>query len=271
MIFKKIDFDTQNGVYMDAYLYEDAPELPKWKTRPAVVICPGGGYKFCSKREADPIAMKYSSAGYNTFVLYYSLNEHSAFPNSLIDLSKAMAHIRKNANTYGVDTEKIAVCGFSAGGHLTASLATLWNNSEIQKLAGVSGDENRPNAIILGYPVITLDWFSEGEKENLKMVSKNLTDDQTEQYHNCHKNNGEHTPPAFLFHTVEDTTVPVTDSLTFATEMVKKKRPVELHIFPYGDHGCATATMLTGWEIKNVDVWMQLSINWLNHEFNFPN
>lgn len=267
MISKKIIFDKDKNVYMDALLYEKSDELPALKSRPAVVVCPGGGYSFCSKREADPVAMKYAAEGYNTFVLYYSLGKYSAYPNAVADLSKAIAHIRENAEEYGVIPDKIAVCGFSAGGHLAASLGTLWNRPEVQQAAGVKDEQNKPNALILGYAVTSTDWINSDAETCGERVSRGLTEEQREQLLNCRYNIGEHTPPTFLFHTAEDNLVPVSDSLGFAAEMVRHGRPVELHIFPHGGHGASLATALSGWEAPGVEQWMQLSVNWLSRTF----
>ncbi len=267
MILKKIVFDQEKNVYMNAYLYEKSDELPELKKRPAVVVCPGGGYRICSAREADPIALKYVAQGFNTFVLYYSLNDYSVFPNSVCDLSRALKHIRDNAEEYGVLSDKIAVCGFSAGGHVAATLGTLWNDPEIQKAAGVSGEENRPNAMILGYAVTSTKWIYTNDDDF--PIIRSIPPEKRAERLDCAGNIGDHTPPAFLFHTQEDNTVPVTDSLDFARAMIDKGRPCELHIFPNGWHGLSLATKLTGAEFDDVAQWMPLSVNWLKRTFDF--
>lgn len=270
MLYQRIDLCADGRVYMNACLYQPSEELPALQKRPAVVICPGGGYQMCSDREADPIAAAYLAAGYHVFVLYYSLGEDAAYPAPLCDVSRALAYIRAHAEQWGVIEHQIAVCGFSAGGHLAACLGTLWNRPDIQAAAGVTGDQNRPNGLILGYPVITTAWMLKRGEETYTRIAGALRPEQAEQLLNCDRNVGAHTPPAFLFHTGEDQVVPVTDSLRFASAMQQAGRPYELHIFPQGWHGAALATTLTGWEAPGVEQWMALSVNWLNRLFDFP-
>jgi acetyl esterase/lipase len=269
MISEKILFSKKENVYMDAYLRTPSDEMPDRKIRPAVIVCPGGGYEWCSAREADPVAMQFLAAGYNVFVLYYSIHDKAVFPEPLIDLSQAVKEVRTNAEKYGIDPNRIAVIGFSAGGHLTASLGTLWNNKEIQAAAGVSGEENKPNAILLGYPVITVDgWIKEsgsldrlvGESDREKVIS--LLD--------CHKNVGKQTPPAFLVHAADDGTVPVGDSLKFAGACDKAGVPFELHIFPNMGHGFSLANRETSGEGDvRVASWVNYATSWLNRIFNW--
>ena len=106
--------------------------MPAFNTRPAILILPGGGYAWCSRREADPVAMQFLQAGYNVFTLYYTCRSDESVPalrwQPLIDAAGAILHIRRNAEQFGTDPAKIAICGFSAGGHLAASTAILWVN-----------------------------------------------------------------------------------------------------------------------------------------------
>ena len=257
-------------VYMRALLWEKKESLPNVEKRPAIVICPGSGYYLCSEREADPISQVFSAAGYQTFILYYSLNKKAAFPQPVLDISKAVAHIRANTEEYGVIPDKIAVYGFSAGGHVCGCLGTLWNREEIKSGAGIENEESRPNAMILGYPVLSTAWINKSEREDGIHISGTLDETQREQLLNCANNIGDHTPPAFIFHTQADSLVPVTDSLTFTQAMVAHNIPVELHIFPEGDHGGALGTMLTNWKLEGYNKWTELCLNWLCRTFNFP-
>lgn len=127
---------------------------------PAVVVCPGGGYESISAHEADPVALDFLAHGCQAFVLTYSIGEEAKDFRPLKELSETVRRIRENAAQWRVDPEKIAVCGFSAGGHLAASLGTLWNDPEFLKHYDSHDGQNRPNAMILGYPVITADEFA---------------------------------------------------------------------------------------------------------------
>ncbi|MEG0571034.1 MAG: alpha/beta hydrolase, partial [Oscillospiraceae bacterium] len=139
---------------MACYLPDNSVEIDIKRTHKTIVICPGGAYMMTSDREAEPIALKFLSAGFNCFVLRYSVDPVS-FPTSLLELSKAVAIIRENAQEWNVDVNDITVCGFSAGGHLAASLATMWNRDFIMQKLGIEYGQNKPNKVILGYPVIS--------------------------------------------------------------------------------------------------------------------
>ena len=148
-----------SGAKLTGYLRDETNEMPAFNIRPAMLILPGGGYAFCSAREADPIAMQFLQAGYQTFVLEYTCaHTPEQAPlrwQPLIDAAGAILHLRRNAAKLRLDPFKIAVCGFSAGGHLAASTAILWDAAPVQKALGITAEEARPDAVVLGYPVIT--------------------------------------------------------------------------------------------------------------------
>ena len=107
------------GAQLIGYLRDRTVEMPAFNTRPAILILPGGGYAWCSRREADPVAMQFLQAGYNVFTLYYTCRSDESVPalrwQPLIDAAGAILHIRRNAEQFGTDPAKIAICGFSAG------------------------------------------------------------------------------------------------------------------------------------------------------------
>ena len=262
--------ETNKNITLDCYLYEPVGELPTLNTRPAVVVCPGGGYYICSNREADPIAMSYLGAGYHTFLLRYSIEEEAVYPNSLVDLCHAMKIIRDHAEEWGVKKDEIAVCGFSAGGHLAASLGVHYTEERIQKASGCTVEEIKPNALILVYPVISTSWM-----ENSGHLARIIGDGDNEQTYkdlNLHTCVNKDTPPSFLAHTFRDRAVPVTDSLKFATALDENKIPFELHVFPNGGHGMGLANHLTpgGGYDPSFAEWMGLSQRWLDRLFGKP-
>ena len=271
MICEKHYITDDSEVVLVSYCHEPNNEMPSKPRFPAVVVCPGGGYNICSPREADPIAMRYSAAGYNTFVLYYSLKEKAVFPRSLLDLCAALKFIRENADRFFIKEDNIALCGFSAGGHLAASLGVHWNNPEIMEKSGCFNGENKPNALILGYPVLSTSWIE--NSNNLKrIIGENADFDKRYKDLNLHTCVSESTPQAFLAHTVRDGSVPVEDSIKFAYALIEKGVPCELHIFPNGGHGLADGTAITnnsGGD-KSFAQWMPLSISWLNRLFDNP-
>lgn len=267
MIAKKIDIweDIEYGYKGDGFIPTmDTYILKGEKTRPAVLICPGGGYFFTSPREAEAIALQFTGAGYHAFVLYYSVAPRR-HPQPLLDLCRSICIIRENASQWNVDPDKIAVCGFSAGGHLTASLGVHWNKPYLFKQAGISEGRTKPNALILSYPVITEGEFAhKGSFENLLGLdaTQELRDEMS-----IEKQIGEQMPPTFIWHTFEDNSVPVENSLLLAKAMRKKSRPFELHIYPEGEHGLSLAVEETDRVQEGVETWMSLCLGWLKREF----
>lgn len=230
--------------------------------RPAVLVCPGGGYSFCSPREAEPIAMQYNAAGFHAFVLNYSVEPHG-YPMALQEVSNAVQLIRKNAEEWFVESGHIAVIGFSAGGHLAGSLGMFWNQEPV-KTADLS---NRPNAVILSYPVISTgeqghrDSFKRLCGDNIELMAKMSLENQVTR----------DTPPMFIWHTVTDPVVPVENSLMLASALRKGNIPFELHLYQEGCHGLSTATPDVGVDgsgvSRNAQGWMELSVNWLRDLF----
>ena len=267
MIKKTFYLSEDKTVRLECYLYEPCETIPYRKARPAVVVCPGGGYRICSEREADPVAMGFLAQGFNAFVLHYSLGEKADYPRPLTDLCGALKLIRENAESWGVIKDQIAICGFSAGGHLAASLGVHWNDDYIKEKASCLSEENKPNALILGYPVISTSWMENSGSLN-RIIGKNDKDWAYKEL-NLHTCVNSDTPPTFLFHTFRDQSVPVADSLKFAGALEQNNIPFELHIYPNGPHGLSlsTADVCEDGGDKDVAGWFMLSVNWLRRLF----
>lgn len=271
MICEKYSINEESGAYLMRYTFEKYPNsMPDVVKRPAVVVCPGGGYTSCSPREADPVAFQFMAEGYNAFVLYYSPNAHAVFPNPLLDLCAAMKRIRENAEAWGIMEDQIAVLGFSAGGHLTASLGVYWNDPEIMERSGCKNGENKPNAILLIYPVISTSWM-----ENYGELARIIGDNDWESTYkklNLQTAVTKDTPPAFICHTARDAGVPPKDSIYFATALLNAGVPYELHIFPNGGHGLSLATpqVCANGGDKSFAQWVKLATSWLERLFSNP-
>jgi acetyl esterase/lipase len=229
------------------------------------LVLPGGGYFFTSPREAEPIALQFNAAGFHAFVLDYSVSP-TIHPQPLLDVSRAMCIIRNHAKDWKISSENIAVCGFSAGGHLAASLGVHWDKEYLDKVPGVKIGLNRPNALILGYPVITQgEYGHQASFENLlgKNPSQKLLYEMSLEHHVSNK-----TPPTFIWHTFADGSVSVENTLLFAQSLRRNKIPFELHVYPEGGHGLSLATKETATRENQINphiaTWMGLCIQWLN-------
>ena len=202
-----------NQAGLTAYLPDSSQEMPNITARPAVLIFPGGGYAMCSDREAEPVALAYLAQGYAAFILRYTVDaKQNTFPAAFEDAKAALRQIRSHAKVYEVDPERIAVAGFSAGGHLAACLGTM--------------SEEKPDALILGYPVILSKWGQDWGRE-LPGADEAVT---------------ENTPPTFLFSTQADQIVPIENSVAFCLALARAKVPFEQHIYLDGIHGSSLCT-----------------------------
>ncbi|NLB42592.1 MAG: alpha/beta hydrolase [Clostridiales bacterium] len=257
---------------LTTYILDFSNEMPFSTKRPAVLVCPGGGYSYTSDREAEPIAMRFVAAGFHTFVLRYRVAP-SKHPKPLLDVSRAMWIIRENAELWNVDPEKVAVCGFSAGGHLAGSLGVFWQEDYIKEAMGMPEGMNKPNAMILCYPVISSGQFAHrGSFE--KLLGKDASKEMQESMSLEH-NVSQHTPKTFLWHTFQDNGVPVENTLLFAQALRREGIPFELHIYPEGPHGMSTSDVETvgkfgvpeGWVYPHVASWLPLCVEWLRGIF----
>ena len=263
MEYKKIT--TKDGVKLEAFLHTDYEEL-NVGPRKALIVCPGGGYGFLSEREAEPIALKFLAEGFNTFILRYSVGKDAANFNPLCEILLAIKHIRGNAEEYKIIKDRVFAIGFSAGGHLAASAATLYDIPQIEDRVGPDREICRPDGVILCYPVIDA-----GEYTHLWSIQnisghEELTSEDIELF-SLHKHVKPTTPPAFLWHTADDGAVPSENSLLYALAMRKNKVPVEVHIYPHGNHGLALCNKET-WSrydthvMPYVETWVEHAVNW---------
>ena len=233
------------------------------KNRPCLVVIPGGGYGMCSQREAEPIALQFLPEGFNVFVLRYSVAPHR-FPSQLREVAALMELIYENAEKWHCDTDRVAIIGFSAGGHLSAHYSTCYDIPEVREVF----PESKPvQASVLSYPVISADpkIAHLGSFQNLLGV-ENLTPEQEEKF-SCDKQVTEKTPPAFLWHTFEDNVVPVANSLAYAQALVDQNVPVSLYIYPKGWHGLSTVDIQTNHplpeDVRHAADWLSAVKKWL--------
>ncbi len=235
MPYQVLTLNEAQNVTLTCYLYEKSPEYPDLDLRPAVLVLPGGGYAMCSDREAEPVALGFAAEGFHAFVLRYTLKSVKPWPAPLEDYEKAMDCILAHAEEWGVDKERIAVAGFSAGGHLAACAATI--------------AKHKPRAAIIAYGALT--------KETVALCGKDipLPVDLID----------ENTAPCFVFGTRTDNVAPVANSLAFTQKLNECGISFESHIYSYGPHGFGTGTAAYNQPpiTRRAARWLKDSAEWL--------
>lgn len=238
------------------------PYIPEKPNGSAILICPGGAYYYLSyDKEGIDIAQWFNSIGITAFILKYRLPAEG-YPDGkkvpLMDAQRALRMIRSNADSWGIDTAKIGVIGFSAGGHLASSLGTLYQKNVYEDLDQTDQESARPDFMILMYPVISMkDSITHaGSKKNL--LGEFPDDDVVFQFStDLQVDNA--TPPTFIVHASDDKAVIPENSLLFYRALLKANVPAELHMFEKGGHGFGIR-QATG----PVSSWTLLCEQWLN-------
>ena len=256
------------GMTTPAELSLYAPDLTHdvnpGRRRPAVIICPGGGYRYTSDREAEPVALALLARGINVYVLRYHCAPETAWPIPQLELALALHAAREEAAE--MRTGGFFVLGFSAGGHVAASLGILWRKADWAAALGLTPEAIRPDGMILCYPVIT-----SGTKAHQGSFDTLLGSRRAElnEAVSLEKQVTADTVPAFLWHTRDDGSVPVENSLLLASALAEQGVPFELHIWPHGVHGLALANKLTAAPGQTCQVqpdcagWVDLACTWI--------
>ena len=231
--------------------------LGQYSKRPAILVCPGGGYVYCSRAEGEPVAMGFAARGFHTFVLRYSTGLEAADFQPLKEVSWAIGYIRENAEKWNIDPEKIVSCGFSAGGHLALSSGLL--------------AENKPNAMILGYPAASAPNFP-GADFMLKLLTgkQTVTDEDAARFDLVPQITKD-APPVFLVATAQDMLTNF-GALPIAQKYCQLGIPYEVHIFGHGPHGYSVAneTSCDGssrYLNPAFAQWQGLCVEWLHKIF----
>ena len=233
--------------------------------RPMVIIFPGGAYiNKAENWEGERVAIEYNRAGFNAAVVDYSVSP-IYHPQPLLDAMAAIRFVRENAISFGSDPNKTIVLGFSAGGHLAASSAVLAHTPAVQKALGITGEEACPNAVVLGYPVITTGALGhQGSTENLCGSDAALRAEMS-----LENQIRPGLPPFFVWHTVTDESVPVQNALLLANALEACDIPYELHLFAKGQHGMSTCTNEVNTPSAENSAWVPLCTRWLANVLDF--
>jgi acetyl esterase/lipase len=222
-------------------------------TGASVIICPGGGYGHLAEHERTPIAVWLTSLGITAAALKYRLAPRYHHPAPLTDACRAVRYMRAHAQEWKLDPKRVGVIGFSAGGHLAASVS----NISLPGTDEIDQQDSRPNLAILCYPVIS---FTDaighlGSRDNL--IGKNPTPELVAEL-SLETRVTHETPPTFLFHTADDPGVKVENSIAYASALRKAKVPFALHIYPHGRHGVGLAA-----DDPMLKTWPSLCADWL--------
>ncbi len=240
---------------------EPAGSASRGRSRPAVLICPGGGYARRAGHEGEPVARWLNGLGWQAFVLDYRVAPER-HPGPLHDARWAMRQVRHRAPEWGVDPGRVAVLGFSAGGHLAATLSTRYDAGDQDSPDPLARQPCRPDATVLCYPVISFVQYPHlGSMHNLLGESPSLT---LRRALSADLQVTPETPPAFLWHTAEDAGVPVENSLLYGAALARQGVPFALHVFPQGRHGLGLADGKAGaGREPQVAAWTGLCAAWL--------
>ena len=226
---------------------EDKPSLALYpaggsnKAATGIIVCPGGGYAHLSmEKEGTQVAEWLNHLGIHAFVLKYRLGPKYHHPVELDDAQRAIRYVRANASSLGVDPARVGIWGFSAGGHLASSTGTHFDSGDASAADPIDRQGSRPDFMVLSYPVITMqEPFV--HKGSLHMLLGSSPDPALVQLLSNELQVTRRTPPTFLFHTTEDKTVPVENSVNFYSALHKAGVPAEMHIYLKGAHGAGLA------------------------------
>ncbi|WP_426449324.1 alpha/beta hydrolase [Paenibacillus sp. S-38] len=242
---------------------EDNPTLVPYLAegpgvKPAVIVCPGGGYARRADHEGEPVALWLNRLGISAFVVHYRVAPYQ-HPHPLSDAQRAIRTVRHRAAEWNIDPARVGILGFSAGGHLASSAGTHYDAGNPEAGDPVERQSCRPDLLVLCYPVITFGPYThEGSKANLlgeaapeELVSLMSSERQV----------NENTPPTFLWHTADDGAVPVENALFFASALSRSRVPFELHVYESGRHGLGLAE-----DHPQANTWTALCGTWLKKQ-----
>jgi len=236
--------------------------------RPVMIVFPGGGYRFCSDRENEPVCLEYLAKGFHVFALKYAIRGY-AYPVQLLQACATIRYIRTHAKELNIDPQKISVVGFSAGGHCAAMFATMANEPVVLNAFGAKKGDLVPNAAVLCYAVLVNRY---GHKVTYDEISGG--DDELREYLSLEQRVTPDTPPCYIFHTFSDEAVDVRNSLYFAAALKENGVSAQIRIAENGPHGVSladdrVASNNAGWKDKphfdfpECKGWLEESVEFL--------
>lgn len=282
-------WDDREDVELTTFLTMPDPFFPEPEPKPAVIVVPGGAYETCPRHgnEGDPVAMTFAADGYQAFVLEYSVGSKAPegktlFPAQLLDFGKAILTIREHAKEWCVDTDRISIIGFSAGGHLCGTMATRWNDGLLAETFGVPSEKFKLCAAMLIYPIADYVLQKQYERDMGDALPFDLK--RSDQYVFGTREPDESAladasparhvtsdcPPTFIAAAKNDGLITVENSLVMAQALQKAGVPYELHIFEYGDHGFSLGrNLFEPWRSDKAHAcseWLPMAKTFLLHQ-----
>lgn len=282
-----------NGATLITYVQDSQIRYRRYKQRPAMVICPGGAYLVLATGESEPVAIEFMSRGFQCFILEYSVgasrahpeyppNANARYPIQVLQLMEALHIIQEHADEWHIDTERIYVMGYSAGGHVAASLGVRWNDMNlVRQLSFVPHDhELCPTGVILGYPMLRLDDIPDPLSQNPSnelpsqatrvyqtlLGVKNPTEQQKEPLNLAHYIT-DSAAPTFIWNCVDDPVIDFRTAMVFSMRLTEAGVPCEYHLFSRGKHGQPLWNTLTLPEGQTGDrgiaMWADLAMAWM--------
>lgn len=292
MYYQEIPLRPDGSAQLDCYVQDPQISTGICKTRPALIVCPGGAYLKLARKEGEPVAMRFAGLGYQTFVCRYltfmdpaSLEEgqepkfrlQSHFPEQLVDLMRSIALVREKAQEWGIDPQRVYVMGFSAGAHLCGLLAECWDDPAILERAGLTAEDAarvRPDAAVLGYPMLNSDPKLENHdilppEDVLAMAFFGTTEPTQEMFERFDlvRNVRADMPRIFAWHTTQDNVVDPRDTVALIARLLELGVPCELHLFEQGPHGTALCDETSAVRPRDINPvvasWVSAADAWL--------
>lgn len=294
MVFSSVRLAGDGAPTLDCYVLDPSIATGRKKSRPAVVICPGGGYLKTATREGEVVAARFLGMGYDAFVLRYHTyvvgpprregelpvcDSRSHYPLQVVDLMRAMAYVRSHASEWGIREERIYALGFSAGGHVVGSLAERWDDAELLGMAGSTADEVRPRGVLLCYPMVNgrlvreapaiagMSAVTSATLLSHALFGKDVPSAEDYDRVDLSLHIRPDMPRMFVWQTAEDELLHAEDTVSFVAGVMEAGVSCELHVFQRGEHGMSLCDRTSSSREADIDDaaarWVGLAQTWL--------
>ncbi len=273
MEYKIIRLFNGSEAELQAYIPDPDEARRHERLRPAMIVCPGGGYRLIAGIEGEPVALAWARAGYCSFVLKYSVGMENPFPRALTELAAAMKLIRQNAGTWMIDSENLSVNGFSAGGHLALSLGAFYKESFLWQELETAPEILRPRNLVLSYPSVTAraraDIAAQLPRPRMSEILCGMPDPPSTEVEKMNVLNyiSPSFPPCFIWGTQMDDILASADYLKLAAAVDEAGVDCEFHMFQNGGHAMSLGdeTVRSPEEVENLSLkaWFDLALQWL--------